>query len=281
MTSQAQNFPILTRRSFIAGSFAAFAFAASPAAALQCGDGPNGFDAWLAEFRRRAEQAGFSPDVLDAAFADVSYDPEVISRDRKIYGFGQDFASFAAKRVTPRRIKKGREMLIAYGEPLEQIEARFGVPGAVVVAIWGLESEFGAGTGDAPTFTVLTTLAYDCRRPERFLPELIAALKLLQRGSLQASDFKGAWAGEIGQTQLMPSTYLKWAVAYDGHSVPDLIHRSTDALASTANYLSGHGWKRGEGWDENEPNYEVLLAWNAAPVYAKTIGLFADRLEER
>ncbi len=265
-----------SRRAVLAALAAA---PASTAFAAQCGDGADGFDAWLAEFRRRAADAGFSSQLLDSAFDSVAYDPEVLAHDRQMRSFGRDFRSFAAKRVTPARLRRGRQKLLAYAEPLQDIEARFGVPGPVLVAIWGLESEFGAGTGNAPTFAVLANLAYDCRRSEKFLPELVAALRLLQRGALRIEDMRGAWAGEIGQTQFLPSNYLKYAVGFDGRSRPDLIHQPEDALASTANYLAGHGWQRGQRWDEGEPNFPALIAWNDAPVYAKTIALFADELE--
>ncbi len=152
------------------------------------------------------------------------------------------------------------------------------MPAPVLVAIWGLESEFGAGSGTYPTFNALATLAFDCRRSDEFHDELIDALKLVQRGAID-SNARGAWAGEIGQTQFMPSVYLRYAVAYNGARNADLIGNSPDALASTANFLKSHGWKRGAGWREGEPNYQVLLQWNAAPVYAGTIALFADRLE--
>jgi membrane-bound lytic murein transglycosylase B len=151
----------------------------------------------------------------------------------------------------------------------------------VLVAIWGLETGFGADNGSFPTFSALATLAYDCRRAERYRAELINALVLVQRGIVRPNQLRGAWAGELGQTQFMPSAYLKYATTPDGGGNPDLIHNSTDALASTANFLLGHGWQRGAGWDEGEPNFAAILQWNRAPIYAKTVALFADRLAGR
>ena len=229
-------------------------------------------------FKQEAEIAGLPPAVIDSALSDVAYDPDVIAHDRRQGSFGQDFDKFVAKRVSAYRVRKGRQMLIAYAEPLEKIERRFGVPGPVLVAIWGLETEFGAGLGNYPTFNALATLAYDCRRADQFREELVDALKLVARGDMQPEEMRGAWAGEIGQTQFMPSTYLKYATSADGGRVADLIGNSKDALASTANYLRAKGWKRGEGWHEGEPNFASLLEWNRADVYAKTIGYFADRL---
>jgi len=261
------------------GAMAAAAFAFSGAAAPQdCGDGPDGFADWLARFKQEAAAAGVSPSVIETALGEVAYDEEVLAHDRRQHGFGKNFDDFAGKRVTANRVKKGRSLLIRYAEAFDAIERRYGVPGPVLVAIWGLESEFGAGVGDVPTFTALATLAYDCRRPERFRAELVAALKIVERGDLDPARMRGAWAGELGQTQFLPSTYLKYAVAIAGAGGADLIDNAEDALASTANFLKAKGWKRGQGWHEGEPNYAALLQWNAAPVYAKTIAYFADRL---
>jgi lytic murein transglycosylase len=254
---------------------------AKPAAPpADCGVTPDGFSAWLEGFKQEAEIAGLPPAVIDSALSNVAYDPDVIAHDRRQGSFGQDFETFAAKRVSAYRVRKGRQMLIAYAEPLEKIEKRFGVPGPVLVAIWGLETEFGAGLGNYRTFSTLATLAYDCRRADLFREELVDALKLVARGYMQPDEMRGAWAGEIGQTQLMPSTYLKYATSADGGAIADLVGSSEDALASTANFLKAKGWKRGQGFHEGEPNYAALLEWNAAPVYAKTIALFADRLAE-
>jgi lytic murein transglycosylase len=255
--------------------------AAQPAAPpADCGETPDGFSAWLQGFKQEAEIAGLPPAVIESALSNVAYDPDVISHDRRQGSFGQDFDKFVAKRVSGYRVRKGRQMLMAYAEPLDKIERRFGVPGPILVAIWGLESEFGAGLGNYPTFNALATLAYDCRRADQFREELVDALKLVARGDMQPEEMRGAWAGEIGQTQFMPSTYLKYATSADGGAVADLIGNSEDALASTANFLKNKGWKRGQGFHEGEPNFAALLEWNAAPVYAKTIAYFADRLAD-
>ena len=258
---------------------AAAMLCAAPARAAQCGDTAEGFDQWLDGFKRYAASTGIPRSVIDASLSDAAYDESVISHDRGQGAFHQSFAQFSGKRVSSYRVKKGRNMLLGYAEPFQRIEQRYGVPGSVLVAIWGLETEFGAGTGNYPTFAALATLAYDCRRAEEFRAELMDALRIVQRGDLQPSRMRSAWAGEIGQTQFLPSAYLKYAVAIDGGRAADLIGNSADALASTANFLHAKGWKRGAGWDEGEPNFAVLLEWNKAPVYAKTIGLFADRLE--
>jgi lytic murein transglycosylase len=250
------------------GLTAALAF---PANAARCGRGAEGFDAWLDDFKQEAAQAGISRSVIDSALSNVSYDEDVISHDRGQRAFGQSFATFSGKHITAYGIKKGRNLLRRYAEPLQQIEQRYGVPGQVLIAIWGLETGFGSTTGKYETLSALATLAYDCRRSDKFHEELIAALKIVQRGDLSPGEMRGAWAGEIGQTQFMPTSYLKYGQG-------DMIHNPVDALSSTANFLHAHGWQRGQGWDEGQPNFPVLLEWNAATVYSKTIGLFADKL---
>ena len=256
-------------------------FGAASARAAECGTGAEGFDDWLKSFKQVAINNGVSREVVDAALGGVTYDPSVKAHDHGAAAFGRNFASFAASHASPGMIARGKAMLKRYAEPLAKIEQRFGVPGPVVVAIWGLETGFGADNGAFPTFTALATLAYDCRRAERYRAELIDALMLVQRGVVRPNQLRGAWAGELGQTQFMPSAYLMFATTPDGGGSPDLIHNSTDALASTANFLHGHGWQRGAGWDEGEPNFAAILQWNRAPIYAKTVALFADRLAGR
>jgi lytic murein transglycosylase len=254
------------------------ALGAAPARAAECGDSASGFEEWLNSFKQVAISNGISSEVVDSALTGVAYDASVKAHDHGVAAFGRNFAGFASSHITPGRIKRGKTMLLAYAEPFEKIEQRYGVPAPVLVAIWGLETDYGAGNGSFSTFSALATLAYDCRRAQRYRAELIDALMLVQRGLLPPGQLRGAWAGEIGQTQFMPSAYLKFATTADGGGGADLIHNSADALASTANFLHSHGWQRGAGWDEGEPNFAALLEWNSAPVYAKTIALFADRL---
>ena len=243
----------------------------APAWGASCGRTSDGFDEWLSSFKQEAASAGISRSVVDSALANVSYDDNVISHDRGQRAFGQSFAVFSSRHITAYGIKKGKGLLRRYAEPLDSIEQRYGVPGAVLVAIWGLETGFGSATGNFETLSALATLAYDCRRTDKFHAELIDALKIVQRGDLSPGEMRGAWAGEIGQTQFMPSSYLKYGQG-------DMIHNPVDALSSTANYLKAYGWQRGAGWDEGQANFQVLLQWNAASVYSKTIAAFADKL---
>ncbi len=152
------------------------------------------------------------------------------------------------------------------------------VPAPVIVAIWGLETDFGVNQGKFGTIRALASLAYDCRRTEKFQAELMDALRIVERGDLSPGEMHGAWAGEIGQTQFMPSSYLKFALDYDGDGRRDLIRSVPDALASTANYLQSYGWRRGEAWSTGSANFEVLLEWNKSQVYSKTIAYFASKL---
>jgi membrane-bound lytic murein transglycosylase B len=152
----------------------------------------------------------------------------------------------------------------------------------VVVAIWGLETDFGSGDmGRLPVIRTLATMAHDCRRTELFQGELLAALRVVQRGDLPLRDLIGAYAGEIGQTQFLPSSYIKYGVDYDGDGHVDLRHSVPDVLASTANLLKTNGWRAGAPFGEGTANFEVMREWNRAEVYRKTIALFAERLAGR
>jgi lytic murein transglycosylase len=193
--------------------------------------------------------------------------------------FGHNFAGFAASHVTPGMVARGKAELKRYAEPLAKIEQRFGVPGPVLVAIWGQETSFGGDNGSFPTYTALATLAYDCRRAERYRAELIDALMLVERGIVQhPSQLRGAWAGEIGQTQFMPSNYIKYAVDFDNNGRRDLLRSAPDVLASTANFLASYGWQRGKDWEPGSANFKVIQQWNQSEVYARTIGYFATQL---
>ena len=269
------------KRTGVATALVVWMALTAPALAARCGRGADGFEEWLGGFKQEAASAGISRSVIESALGNVSYDDNVISHDRGQHAFGQSFATFSSRHITAFGLKKGKSMMQRYAEPLQSIERRYGVPGAVLVAIWGLETGYGSVTGKFDTFSALATLAYDCRRSDKFHEELIAALKIVQRGDLSPGEMHGAWAGEIGQTQFMPTSYLKYATSIAGGNSGDLIHSPADALASTANYLRAHGWQKGAGWDEGQANYAVLLEWNAASVYAKTIALFADKLNGR
>jgi lytic murein transglycosylase len=248
------------------------------AAAATCRD-PAGFDAWLGEIRQEAAAAGIPEQAVDAGLNGVTYDPLVISRDHGQHVFRQSFEEFSGRMVNAYRITKGASLMRQYSGTLARIEQQYGVPASVIVAIWGLETDFGAVSGDFSTIRSLATLAYDCRRSDMFKGYLFDALRLVARGDLSPDEMHGAWAGELGQTQFTPSAYLKFGVDFDGRGRVDLLHDVPDVLASTANFLKSYGWQGGAGWQPGDPNFAVIQQWNKADVYARTIALLAQRLQ--
>src|SRR5258707_7628573 len=246
-----------------------------PAFAASCGSGS--FEAWLGDLKNEAAGQGISQASITSGLNGVTLDQAVLSRDRSQKVFSQSFEEFSGRMVPPR-LTRGSDMLKKYGSVLSRIEESYGVPGEVLVAIWGLETDYGVNIGKFATIRSLATLAYDCRRAETFRAELMDALRIIERGDVAPSDFRGAWAGEIGQTQFMPSSYIKYAVDFDGNGRRDLLRSAPDVLASTANYLASYGWQRGKDWSPGSPNFNVLQQWNKSEVYAKTIAFFATQL---
>jgi lytic murein transglycosylase len=172
----------------------------------------------------------------------------VIQRDRSQEVFAQNFLEFAGKKVSSFRLSNGQKQMQSNAKLFQRIEQEFGVPAPMLTALWALETDFGAVTGDYSTLRSLATLAYDCRRPERFRPELIQALSLVQKGDQTPASMRGAWAGELGQLQFLPSGYNQQGVDFDGDGHRDLIRSKADALASAANLLRHHGWQAGQPW---------------------------------
>ena len=258
--------------SFIAGAFLVATVSAANAAA--CG---GSFDAWLTGLKTEAAANGISQSAIAAGLNGVTPDQSVLARDRSQRVFSQSFEEFSSRMISPR-LTRGANMLKQYGSVLSRIEAQYGVPGEVLVAIWGLETDYGVNIGKFSTIRSLATLAHDCRRAELFRAELMDALRIVERGDLSPSEMRGAWAGEIGQTQFMPSSYIKFAVDFDGNGRRDLLRSAPDVLASTANYLAGYGWQRGKDWEPGGPNFAVIQQWNKSEVYSKTIAYFASQL---
>jgi lytic murein transglycosylase len=259
----------------ICAASAAMILPGTPAPAASCGTG--NFETWLTEFKAEAASKGISQATISASLNGVTLDQGVLSRDHSQKVFSQSFEEFSGRMVPPR-LTRGSNMLKQYGSVLSRIEESYGVPGEVLVAIWGLETDFGVNTGKFPTLRSLATLAYDCRRSDEFRSELTDALRIVDRGDLAPSEMRGAWAGEIGQTQFMPSSWMKFAVDFDGNGKRDLMHNAPDVLASTANYLKGYGWQHGKDWQPGSPNFAVLQQWNKSEVYARTIAYFATQL---
>src|ERR1700687_1991099 len=248
---------------------------AAPALAASCGTG--NFDAWLNDYKNEAPAKGISQSAIAAGLNGVTPDQAVLSRDRSQRVFNQSFEDFSGRMIPPR-LTRGASMMKQYGSVLARIEQRYGVPGEVLVAIWGLETDFGVNIGKFATMRSLATLAYDCRRSDTFRAELMDALRIVERGDLAPSEMRGAWAGELGQTQFMPSSYIKYAVDFDGNGRRDLLRSAPDVLASTANYLASYGWQRGKEWEPGSANFTVIQQWNKSEVYSKTIADFASQL---
>lgn len=221
------------------------------------------FNEWLMAFKAEATSTGLKPALLDSILADLKPDATVIQRDRSQQVFAQDFLTFASKKVSANRLGLGKAHLNKQAGLFKRIEQAYGVPAPVLAALWGLETDFGAVNGDFPTLRSLLTLAYDCRRPELFRPELLGALQLVQKGDLKPAQMRGAWAGEIGQLQFLASRYDQYAVDFDGDGRRDLIHSSADALASGANMLKASGWRAGEPWLQ-EVKVPAKMDWSLA-----------------
>jgi lytic murein transglycosylase len=253
---------------------------AAPASAARCG---GDFNAFLSAMARDAAAAGISRAVIDSAFAGLTPDPRVLAFDRRQRGtFRKSFEQYAATRVVPARINRARKLMQRHAALLSRIERQFGVPATLIMAIWTLESDNGIGDmGKLPVIRTIATLAHDCRRTELFQRELLAALQIVDRGDLPLRDLIGAYAGEIGQTQFLPSSYIKYGVDYDGNGHVDLRHSVPDVLASTANLLKVNGWRAGAPFSEGTANFEVMREWNRSLIYRKTMVLFAERLAGR
>jgi lytic murein transglycosylase len=249
---------------------------AAPAFAAQCNP-PGGFDAFMREFRKEAAAKGLSPRTL-SLLDTVTLDQSVLAADRRQGVFKQSFEEFATPRINQRWARANRHMN-EQAPTLRRIEKTFGVPGAMTIVLWGLETDFGTHTGRHDVLRATATLGFDCRRSEFFQNELFEALSLVQKGDLSPADLRGDWAGELGQAHFLPSSYNKYAIDFDGNGRRDLIRSVPDTLASIANYFKGYGWEPGQPYGEGTANFEVIRKWNKALVYAKTVAAFAQKLE--
>ena len=206
------------------------------------------FNVWLAQFKQEAAAQGISQSAIAKASPYLVYDQRIVNIDRGQRVFAQSFIEFSGRMVPGGRISRGQAQLKKYADTFARAEQQYGIPGAVITGFWGLESDFGAFMGKESSLKAITSLAYDCRRAEMFRDHLLSALKLLDRGDLAATDMVGSWAGELGQTQMMPSEYLKYAVDYDGDGHRNLMRSASDVIGSTANSIAALGWKRGQPW---------------------------------
>jgi membrane-bound lytic murein transglycosylase B len=239
-----------------------FLFAATLAAAQPAG-GPDAFPACLAGLKRDAVAAGIAGKVVDQATAGVGYNARVIELDRAQPEFFQTFWRYFETRVTDLRVQKGRELMAQNGDLLRRVEAQYGVPATYLVSFWGLESNFGQFTGGFRVVESLATLACDPRRADFFKSELFSAFRILAEGAVPPQKMLGSWAGAMGQTQFMPSTFTRYALDYDGDGRRDLWSSLPDVMGSSARYLSSIGWKRNEDWGR-EVRLPAWFAWEQA-----------------
>ncbi|WP_238181308.1 lytic murein transglycosylase [Methylobacterium trifolii] len=215
----------------------------------------TGFAAFVAGLRPEAQSRGVSQATFEAAFSGITGpDPDVLARTKSQGEFARPVWDYLVGAVSPARIARGRARAAALATTLRAIEARYGVPAPVVLAFWGVESDFGAGGGSVPTIRALATLAQARHRGDLFRTELLAALTILERGDITPQRMKGSWAGAMGQVQFLPSTFLAHAVDFDGDGHRDIWTNEADALASIAAYLKDLGWNPAVSW-----GYEVLL----------------------
>ncbi|WP_299153394.1 lytic murein transglycosylase [uncultured Tateyamaria sp.] len=263
---------------------------------------PNAaYDAWVTSFRSRAASAGISQATLDAGFRGTGYLPGVVRRDRNQTEFTRTLEDYLAIAASDERVSKGRAAFARHRATLQAVEARYGVPANIVTAIWGLESFFGERRGNVPVISATSTLAFDGRRGAFFEKQLIAALKILQSGDTTPAQLVGSWAGAMGHTQFIPTSYQAFAVDFTGDGRRDIWSDDpTDSLGSTAAYLQRNGWTRGLKWGgevgqgapsgsiiQPQPggprfavtsNFRVIKRYNNSDAYAIGVGHLADRI---
>jgi len=248
---------------------AMLAFAGSAAHAAQCGNGPGGFEAWKQQFSGEARAKGIGANGI-AALMGANYAQATINADRGQRSFRLSLDQFLVKRGSAAIVARGRALKQSQAAMFANIQSRYGVPPGPLIAIWGMETGFGSQHGNQNMLSSIATLAYDCRRPEYFTEQLYAALQLIDRGTLAASQ-RGSMHGEVGQTQFLPKNIMAYGVGN--------LESSSGALASTANFLKAHGWRAGAGYQPGEPNFAAIQAWNAASVYQQAIALMGRQID--
>ncbi|MGV1015651.1 MAG: lytic murein transglycosylase, partial [Methyloceanibacter sp.] len=257
----------------VCAGFCAVALAATASEAFAACQPPAAFGKWLQGFKQEAVAQGISPRTVSMALDGVTYDPATIAKDRGQAVFAQGFLQFSNRMVSSNRLQVGASLLKKYAPTFAKIQKQYGVPGPVLVAFWGLETDFGKVMGNMESIRSLATLSFDCRRPEKFKAELLDALRVIQRGDLSPQEMRGPAHGEVGQFQFQPSTYFNYAVDFDGDGRRDLIRSVPDSLASAANYLRAIGWQPNEPWLE-QVRVPADMPWDQADVTIKRPRLF-------
>jgi lytic murein transglycosylase len=244
-------------------------------AAASCGSTGAGFDGWKKAYAAQANAEGVGAKGL-AALAKAKYATATIKADRNQHSFKLSLDQFMQKRGAASIVAQGKRLKAQNARLFAALEKRYGVPAGPLIAIWGMETAFGAHMGKQNTISAVATLAYDCRRPEFFRDQLVAALKLVDKGVLSSSSV-GAMHGEVGQTQFLPKSVLLYGASGDGGGLN--LNGKADALASTANFLKAHGWRRGAGYQPGQPNFAALRGWNAASVYQRALAIMAKEID--
>jgi lytic murein transglycosylase len=258
----------LKLRSMVLAALATAALAAPASAAVPCRNNTGSFEHWLDGFKQEAAAQGISRATISAALDGMAFDQAIINRDHGQGVFQQSFLQFSDRMVSRDRLQTGPRLVQKHASLFARIEQQYGVPAPVLVAFWGLESDFGSNNGRYPILRAVATLAYDCRRPEFFRTQLFDALRIMERGDLTPGEMIGDWAGELGPMQFTPSDYYKYAVDFDGDGRRDLVRSVPDTLASAANFLVGLGWRRGEPWLQ-EVRVPAELPWEEADLSVK------------
>ncbi len=247
---------------FAAAFGLALGLVSTSAIAATCGNTAEGFDGFLAGVKKQAVAQGITGNAL-AQLDGIHYDESIIKRDRAQNVFAQSFLQFSSKMATDVRVSKGRALIAKNQSTFDSVQQQYGVPAPVIAAFWALETDFGAVLGNSPTVQSLVTLAWDCRRPEKFRPQIVPSLRLIQKGWLTPEQMRGAWAGEIGQTQFMAYDYDTSGVDFDGDGKVNLRDSIPDVMASTANLLKKSGWQAGQPWLQ-EVRVTKDLPWEQA-----------------
>lgn len=263
----------------------------------------SAYDAWVASFQQRARAAGITDETLSRGFRGTGYLPGVVRRDRNQTEFKRSLEDYLAIAVSDERVAQGREARRQYASVLETLEARYGVDANIITAIWGLESFYGARRGNVPVVSATSTLAFDGRRGAFFEKQLIEALRIVQSGDITADRLVGSWAGAMGHTQFIPTSYQAFAVDFTGDGRRDIWSDDpSDALASAAAYLERNGWVRGQRWGSEvtgaasgtilqpqaggprfsvNQNFRVIKRYNNSDAYAIGVGHLSDRIAGR
>jgi len=241
------------------------------ASAAQCGNSAAGFESWKQQFAAEARTQGIGSAVI-GALMQTQYASATIAADRGQKSFRLSLDQFLVKRGGATIAARGRTLKQTQAALFASIEQRYGVPPGPLIAIWGMETAFGSQRGHQNALSAVATLAYDCRRPEYFTDQLLAALKLVDRGVMSASTL-GSMHGEIGQTQFLPKNILNY-----GSGNLDV---AANALNATANFLKAHGWRAGAGYQPGEPNFAAIKEWNAATVYQQAIAQIGRQIDGR